>query len=689
MKNLKYTALTLFLAICSTACQDDPELQTTDIGPDMNIVSADASGVFGGKVGFEVTMSDRYALSTLKAQVFFDDDMVAEETIRTKENGTYEGFVALPFFKDIPDGDATLRFVGQNVRFGLTTVEKTLIVKRPRPDYLTFVLGDKEYRMDPTETAYEYAVTAGFPQKPQGCIVTPALDGQGTSITFGYDSETNGIVAGSTDPIPFTNSHAGEYTITFNLFSFAGSPFTTLQFDQAEMTMSDEDNYYTVANLTKDEIHSLTGIADFADWDIDRDFFERKDPSVPEDLTFRPMSGLYKVTANFKHKYLKVEAMRDADNLAVLKADGTGDAIWAIGDTSIGKPTTANGADWNPEQGGLCMARIAEKKFQLTLVSGQSVSPSDFDFKLFWQKTWDNGEFRGKDDKTYTHPYGVITTQSDLIQIGEAGNIKPAEGKKLDLGGVYRFTVDVSAGTMAAVLTVEKVGEQQLPPADLQVNGQRMEQVNASNYKLDLDLKQGQKLTFGGADAFLPAWIDDNFLSAEADGSASVRVVDGRYRIRINLGERFVSMQPVGTDGSDPTTAADGTGGLWLMGWGVGGPSQDYQFGFTPGAAYCMAELSPAVYVLTGKAGPAEGSVFGQYFCAEGISLKYFFQNGWGGEMKTPTVLGGLLKDTTQPGKDQGNLELNGVKLEENALYELKIDLSAGRDKGVVSFTKK
>ena len=242
---------------------------------------------------------------------------------------------------------------------------------------------------------------------------------------------------------------------------------------------------------------------------------------------------------------------------------------------------------------------------------------------------------------------------------------------------------------MAAVLTVEKVGEQQLPPADLQVNGQRMEQVNASNYKLDLDLKQGQKLTFGGADAFFPAWIDDNFLSAEADGSASVRVVDGRYRIRINLGERFVSMQPVGTDGSDPTTAADGTGGLWLMGWGVGGPSQDYQFGFTPGAAYCMAELSPAVYVLTGKAGPAEGSVFGQYFCAEGISLKYFFQNGWGGEMKTPTVLGGLLKDTTQPGKDQGNLELNGVKLEENAFYELKIDLSAGRDKGVVSFTKK
>ena len=104
MKTLKYIALSLLVAASTTACKDDPELLTTDVGPEMTVVSADASGVYGGKVDFEVTMTDRYALSTLKAQVFFDDEMVAEEVIRTKSDGTYTGAVTLPFYKNIPDG---------------------------------------------------------------------------------------------------------------------------------------------------------------------------------------------------------------------------------------------------------------------------------------------------------------------------------------------------------------------------------------------------------------------------------------------------------------------------------------------------------------------------------------------------------------------------------------------------------
>lgn len=81
------------------------------------------------------------------------------------------------------------------------------------------------------------------------------------------------------------------------------------------------------------------------------------------------------------------------------------------------------------------------------------------------------------------------------------------EGKTLDLGGIYRFTVDITGCNTAAVLTVEKVGEQQLPPADITVNGTPMTQLDVDNYQLDLDLTQGQTLTLGGADAFTPAWI--------------------------------------------------------------------------------------------------------------------------------------------------------------------------------------
>lgn len=670
MKTLKYIALSLLAAACTTACKDDPELLTTDVGPEMTAVSSDASGVFGGKVGFEATMTDRYALSTLKAQIFFDDEMVAEEVIRTKENGTYSGTVTLPFYKNVPDGEATLRLVGQNVRFGQTFVERPLAASRPKPDHLVFVLGEQEYRMEPTGVDYEYAVTADFPQKPQGYITTPDLDGQGSVVTFGYSSEQGGIVSDSTEPIPFANSNAGEFTVTFNLKNFEGSPFIKLLFNDAEMTMVDNDNYSIVTTLTQNQTYTLTGVSDFAGWDIDRDFFERADASNPEALTFLPMSGMYKVTANFKHSYLRIEAMKSATELAMLNEDGSG-AIWAIGGMSVGKPTLKNAASWSPEQGGMCLARVADKKYQLTFVAGVSIDASSFDFKFFHQKTW-GGEFGGDD----------ISTASDLVKISDSGNLGLAEGKTLDLGGIYRFTVDISGGNTAAVLTVEKVGEQELPPADITVNGTKMTQLDMDNYQVDLDLTQGQTLTLGGADAFTPAWIDDNYFSVSGTTVTFIPVA-GHYRVLANLADRFIRCYRITADGGYATTAADGSGGIWLMGWGVGAPSMDYQFGFDPFTnIYCMPEVEPMKYRLTGKAGPEKESSIGDYFRTDYISMKYFFQHGWGGEMTNPTVQGGLLKA-------DGNLSLAGDPLELGAVYELTIDLSAGRDNGVVSFVKK
>lgn len=562
MKTLKYIALSLLVAASTTACKDDPELLTTDVGPEMTVVSADASGVYGGKVNFEVTMTDRYALSTLKAQVFFDDEMVAEEVIRTKSDGTYTGAVTLPFYKNIPDGEATLRFVGQNVRFGTTTVDRPLAVSRPKPAYLTFFLDDAEYRMEPTGNDYEYAVTDEFPQKPQGYIATPELDAAGSVVTFGYDSGAGGIVSDSTDAIPFANSNAGEFTITFNLLTFEGSPFIKLLFGETEMTMVDNDNYSIVTTLTEGRTYTLTGVSDFADWDVDRDFFERADVSDPETLTFLPMTGMYKVTANFKHRYLKIEAMKSATELATLNDDGSG-AIWAIGGMEVGKPTLKNAASWSPEDGGLCLARVADKKYQLTLVAGISLNASSFDFKFFHQKTW-GGEFGGKD----------ISTASDLVKISDSGNLGLVEGKTLDLGGIYRFTVDITGGNTAAVLTVEKVGEQQLPPADITVNGTPMTQLDVDNYQLDIDLTQGQTLTLGGADAFTPAWINPDFFEAASATSVKLVPVTGKYRITANLATRVIDALVLNADGSGLATLSDdGHGAVYFIGYGIGSPA--------------------------------------------------------------------------------------------------------------------
>ena len=128
--------------------------------------------------------------------------------------------------------------------------------------------------MLPTGNTFEYAVTAEFPQKPKGYI-RAVVDELDSEVTFGYDTTAGGIVAGSTDAIPFTNSTAGEYTISFNIRTFDGAPFTKLLFDGAEMTMIDSETYSVVATLSQNATYTLEGIAGFADWSLDADFFER------------------------------------------------------------------------------------------------------------------------------------------------------------------------------------------------------------------------------------------------------------------------------------------------------------------------------------------------------------------------------------------------------------------------------
>lgn len=676
MKTLKYIALSLLVAASTTACKDDPELQTTDIGPEMTVVSVDASGVYGGKVDFEVAMTDRYPLSTLKAQIFFDDEMVAEEVIRTKTDGTYKGAVTLPFYKNIPDGEATLRLVGQNIRFGQTTVERPLAVSRPKPAYLNFVLNDVEYRMEPTGNDYEYAVTDDFPQKPQGYISTPELDDAGSVVTFGYDTETAGIVADSTDPIPYANSNAGEFTITFNLKTFEGSPFIKLLFDGTEMTMLDNDNYYIVTTLTQNQAYTLTGVADFADWNVDLDFFERKNASNLEELSFLPMTGMYKVTANFKHSYLKIEAMKSATELATLNDDGSG-AIWAIGGTEVGKPTLKNAYGWSPEDGGMCLARVADKKYQLTLVAGISINASSFDFKFFHQKTW-GGEFGGKD----------ITTASDIVKINDSGNLGLVEGKTLDLGGIYRFTVDVTGGNTAAVLTVEKVGEQQLPPADITVNGTQMTQIDVDNYQLELDLTQGQTLTLGGGDAFTPAWINPDFFEAASATSVKLVPVAGKYRITANLATKVIDALVLKADGSGLATLGDdGHGAVYFIGYGIGSPAAADQPGWTTEKGVCVPESAPGIYKMTAQAGLEGSTTLGQRFRVSGWSGKFFKNRGWDG-LGTFSLAPGTEAFLSIAG--DGNIEIaSGVTLDEGATYCLTLDVTAGNDKPVLSMVKK
>jgi hypothetical protein len=123
--------------------------------------------------------------------------------------------------------------------------------------------------------------------------------------------------------------------------------------------------------------------------------------------------------------------------------------------------------------------------------------------------------------------------------------------------------------------------------------------------------------------------------------------------------------------------------GLWLMGWGVASPSmENNEFGFNPGASYCMAEIvNNHRYRFSGKASNGQyDQTVGTRFRSDYLSFKYFAQDGWGnekGKMFGTTVPVELTAQAQELLKDVGNLELkDGVTLEPGKTYVLIIDLN-------------
>lgn len=667
---LLMAALSGMLAV-ATSCNDD---DFKPGNPVVDVVAQNADAFYGDSLPFTIKATDvEVPLSTLKAQLYYGEEKVSETVIRTKESGKdYTGKIYVPFLKGTPDGKATLKYVLQNTSLTITEMEKTLTLARPDYPYLTLVADDKEYRMERT-ALHTYTATEAFPAKVSAYIVAPKYGDNGNELSFGWNGSE--VELGAAQVIPFSSTTIGRYDITFNTLTFEASPFTKILFNGKEMSTTETADIYTLdTTLNTGDIIGVEGISNIAEWWIDPDYFERQSDGT---LKFLPMSGKYRVTANGELNYFIVEVLADDGNLASMQADGSG-ALWVIGE-NVGKPSLGNAVGWTTEK-ALCMAPIAPRKYSLTVTAGRTIDAGTINFKFFGEaKGWGNELTSAK-----------LTTTSDIVFVGDGsngrdnGNLGLVDGKSLQLGGVYRFIVDASAGSSNCVLTVEYVGEEEIPSADVTINGVKLEQIDADNYQATLSLKQGSALEVTGISDIVKWYIDPDYVELGASG-AKFLPVDGDYRIKVNTGIKAVSFTRM--NGSEESTlSGDGHGALWLMGWGVGSPSLDGQFGWTEGAAYCMAEIQPKIYQFTGAAGPEHGSSYGQRFRFDYLSFKFFHQDGWGGEYGSDalTIIEGadLLKGT-------GNYELaDGVQLEEGATYRITVDLTAGNDKGTISFKK-
>lgn len=186
MKNFKYYLMALASIAMLNACSDDDPVPGN---PTMDFQAEPSSALFGDSLPFTIKASDAdVPLSTLKAQLYFSDEMVSETVIRTKVSGQeYNGKIYVPYLANIPNGTATLKFILQNINFTITEKSYDVALSRPDFPYLTLISGDQEYRMEKV-AANQYSVTSEFAQKVKGYIKAPKVGANGNEINFGWSN---------------------------------------------------------------------------------------------------------------------------------------------------------------------------------------------------------------------------------------------------------------------------------------------------------------------------------------------------------------------------------------------------------------------------------------------------------------------------------------------------------------------
>ena len=637
----KIATLALAGGLAVASCQKTPEFITTDVGPEMTVNSWTESTYMGADIKFSVDVNDAdFALSTLKAKLFYDETEVSNVTIRTKENGTYEGAIQAPLFKDIPNGIASLVFASQNVGMGLSY--DTVYVALKRPDFETLTLKSedgKEYTLAKAgEDGYKYELTDLFPEKLKAHVVTPAINDEGDVISIGWDGSA--LSAGHANPVPFSAGLAGKYTISVDLMALTASPVGS-------------GNVVSVAEYKQGQVMEFPGLVDFNNWTLDYDFFV-----VNEDFTeatFRAVDGYYQLSYDIDNMWIKVEPVDAQGELLSLSEDGAG-APWVIG-ANIGKPEIGPG--WNTTEGAYPLAQVADKVYQITFTAPGQLAVSGADFKFYHQKGW-GGEFKKEN-------YAEINL-APAFDMTDSGNI---QGKALEGGKSYKITLDLTGGVDAAKVSYEEV----VVPVnmlDIQVNGVGALKISNTVYKvMAVEVEQNSIISFSGIDNPLGWYVDPDHFTVTVEG-LKFNAVSGYYSFELDIANQFVTVRRVKADGKAATYADEGA--ITIMGWGIAHPMMTNQLAWDSGLLITLAEVEDGVFRFTGKAvEETDGTTIGGRWRYDYISMKFFGQAGWGAEQASDLNLTEEAKKYLKQSAGS-NIEMaDGVTLEMGATYVLEV----------------
>ena len=434
------------LLLSTSSCQKDSPKEPGN--PTMEIVSAQSQGHFGGSIPFSITAGDpSVPLSTLRAELYYGEEKASETVIRTKESGkTYTGKLFAPYYKNVPDGTATVIYTLQNIHFTKQSEEKPLALTRPKFPYLTLVMADgTEHKMTPKGNDL-YSVTAEFANKVKAYIKAPAVAPNGNPLTFGW--EGGGVTDGNTNLIPFSSFSSGRYAISFNTKSYEAAPFVNIRLNGQDMTLVSDDVYALTLSLKPEDKITLEGFQDLDSWYVDVDYFSRDGDA----LKFLPLAGDYKVVADFGSKTIHAGLQVDGKD-ATMTSDGRG-VIYLMG-WGVGSPSMDKQFGWNPGA-AYPVAEIAPHVFQFTGNAGPEKNSAvgdrfrfDYlDFKFFFQNGW-GGEFAGDNELS------LAPGTEKFLKPG--GNLNLADGVKLEEGKRYRVTIDLTKGVSKGTVKMEEL----------------------------------------------------------------------------------------------------------------------------------------------------------------------------------------------------------------------------------------
>lgn len=640
MKRILSAFFIAIAGIATLSCNKEPEMQYAENGPEMTINSYTEKVNMGSMIKFSVSVSDsEYDLSTVKARLLFDETEVGAATIRTKENGTYEDAILVPLMKGIPDGIATVEFIAQNV--GLAKTIQTVAVDVSRPNPKTVVLVDaegKEYTM--TKTAdYKYSYSALLPQKFSVYAQVPSLV-EGEPIVLGWNGSE--LEVNAKNPIPFSATEMADYTVSIDLENLTAEPFNMVVKTVSNLS---ESNNTEVLTLRQNRAIEFKGIPEIKDWELDRDFFKLDED---KNVIFLAVNGRYRLTADFKNTFIKVEPVDENDKPLTLGADGTG-GLWMIG-ANFGKPSIGPG--WNTTDGAYATAQVSPKIFQITFNVGSQLGEKP-SLKFFHQKGW-GGEYKA---------YSKVNDATGIFTITGGGNIELQSGKSLVDGRAYQFIVDLTQGVDSPVLSIKEVAASEGKALDIQVNGVKADKISKTVYKVKaLELKKNSVISFSGIDNPLEWYVDPDHFIIDASG-LKFNAVNGYYSIELDLADKYVTVRRVKKDGKSGTFKDEGA--ITFMGWGVAHPFMTKQLAWDNGSLITLAEVEEGLYQFTGIAVEDNSTRMGGRLRYNDMSFKLFGQAGWGTEMSKDYVISAGAQALGFVNK--GNIELGG-KANDSAL---------------------